>query len=96
MLSPVESEPADISFDRINEFLLLFQWICVVEAQIAVPAEFLRNAEIEADRFCVPDVQVAVRLGRETGDNATVASGRQVGPDNVANEIAAWPQRALC
>ena len=27
----------------------------------------LRRAEIQAERFCVPDVKIAVRLGRKTG-----------------------------
>ena len=66
VLAPVEAEPAHVALDRVDVFLLFLGRVGVVEAQVAAPAEFLRHAEIEADRFGVADMQIAVRLGRES------------------------------
>ncbi len=45
------------------------------------------DAEVEADRLGVADVQVAVRLGREARDDAVAPAGPQVGGDDVADEV---------
>ena len=50
-------------------------------------AELLRDAEIQADRLGVADMEVAVRLRRKAGDDARVAAGREIGRDDVADEI---------
>ena len=63
---PVPPQPADIIHDRIDVFLLFLGRIGIVKPQIAVAAEFCRDAEIQADALGVADVQVAVRLRRET------------------------------
>jgi len=47
------------------EFLLFLGRIGVVEAQIALAAEFLRDAEIEGDGLGVADVEIAVGLRRK-------------------------------
>ena len=43
VLAPVEAEPAHVRFDRVDVFLLFLGRIGVVEAQIAVAAELLRD-----------------------------------------------------
>ncbi|OPZ03835.1 MAG: hypothetical protein BWZ08_02820 [candidate division BRC1 bacterium ADurb.BinA292] len=48
MLAPVEPEPADVLLDRVDVFLLFLRRVGVVEPQVALAAEFLRHAEIEA------------------------------------------------
>src|SRR5260221_8544937 len=55
---------------------------------MAAPAEFLRQAEIEADRLGVADVEIAVRLRREAGDDLAIAFRRDIGLDDVADEVA--------
>ena len=35
----------------------------------------------------MPDMQVAVRLGRKPGDDRLVATGGEVGADDIADEI---------
>ena len=40
-----------------------------------MPAEFLRDAEIQADRLGVADMEIAVRLRRKAGDD-TAYGGR--------------------
>src|SRR5712691_7750193 len=88
MRAPVEAEPAHISLDGVDIFLLLLGRIGVVEAQVAAAAEFLRHAEIEADRLGVADVQIAVRLRRKAGYHRSVALGVEIRLDDVADEIA--------
>ena len=55
MFAPVEAEPAHIALDGVDIFLFFLGRIGVVEAQVAAAAEFLRDAEIEADRLGVAD-----------------------------------------
>src|SRR5690606_20925461 len=59
----------------------------VVETQIANATEFLCQTEVQADRLGVADMQIAVRLRRETRDDAGVLAGIQVGLDDRAEKI---------
>ena len=61
--------------------------IGVVEAQVAAAAELLGDAEVEADRLGVADVQVAVGLGRKARHHARVPAGIEVGLHDVADEV---------
>ena len=45
------------------------------------------DAEVQADALGVADVQVAVGLRREPGDDLRNAAGREVGGDDVADEV---------
>jgi hypothetical protein len=45
------------------------------------------DAEVEADGLRVADVQVAVGLGREAGDDLGVAFLRDVARDDVTDEV---------
>ena len=97
MLAPVEAEPADVLLDRVDVLLLLLGRVGVVEAQVAMAAELLRDAEVERDRLRVADVEVAVRLGREAGHDLRDPALAHVGGDDVADEVASlreWPERA--
>ena len=85
---PVKPEPPHVVLDRIDVLDVFLDGIGVVEAEVAVAAEFAGDAEVEADRLGVPDVQVAVRLGRKARDDAAaVLSGGDVGGDDLANEV---------
>ena len=89
MLAPVEAEPAHVGLDGVDVLLLLLERVRVVKAQVAAPAELARDAEVQADRLGVADVQVAVGLGREPRDDGVDAPIGQVGGDDVADEVAA-------
>ena len=80
MLAPIEAEPVHVALDGVDVFLLFLGRIGVVEAQIAVAAELLRDAEIQADRLGVADMQIAVRLGRKAGDDRLVSGPRPSRP----------------
>ena len=69
MIAPVEAEPAHVGLDGVDIELFFLQRVGVVEAQVAAPAELRGDAEIQADRLGVADMQIAVRLGREAGDD---------------------------
>ena len=85
---PRESEPGDVLLDRVDVLDIFFRRIGVVEPQIARAATFGSDAEIEADRFGVPDVEIPVRLRRKSGGKAAVVlPGRKVLVDDRADEI---------
>ena len=84
---PVEAEPAHVLLDRLDVLGLLRGRVGVVEAQVAAPAELRGDAEVEADRLGVPDVQVAVGLGREARDH--LLPRRAVALDALAHEVQA-------
>ena len=88
VLAPVEAEPVHVALDGVDELLLLLGRIGVVEAQVALAAELLGDAEVEADRLGVADVEIAVRLRRKPGDDLRIAPAREVGLDDVADEVA--------
>src|SRR5205085_1950197 len=69
-------------------FLLLPGRVGVVKAQMAAPGEFLGDAEIEADRLGVTDMEITVGLGRKAGDDLADAPRGDIRRDNVADKIA--------
>ena len=66
---PVETEPMHGIEDRIDVLLLLLLRIGVIEAHVARAAVVAREAEVQADRLGVAEMQVAVGLGREARAN---------------------------
>ena len=65
-----------------------FDGIGVVETQMTASTKLLGNAKIQADRFGVADMQIAVRFGREARNNTFDATRIEVGFNDVANEVA--------
>ena len=87
MVRPTIDEPTDVLENRIDVFDLLLRRVRIVVAEIANAAEFMRDAEVQADRFRVADMEVAVRLRRETGVNLRISLLGDVLLDDVAEEI---------
>ena len=69
MLAPVKSQPFHVALDGIDVFNVFFDRIRIVKTQMAHTLVLKRDPEIQADRFRVPDMQIAVGLRRETGHN---------------------------
>ncbi len=96
-LLPVIAEPLDVGLDGPDELVLLHAGVGVVEAQVADgPGDGLRDAEVQGDALGVPDVQVAVGLGREARHHlAPVLAGSDVSQDEVEDEVGEllgeWP-----
>ena len=61
------SHELHVLFDVINVLLILFGRVCVIETEIALSVVHLGQHEVKPHGFAVPDVQVAVGLGREAG-----------------------------
>src|SRR5262245_29411494 len=87
VLAPIKAEPTHVTLNCIDIFLLLLGGVGVIEAQVAAAAKFLGDAEVEADRLGMADVQVTIGLGWKAGGNRFLPAGLEVGLDNVANEI---------
>ena len=87
-LVPLKAEPAHILDDGLGVLGAFLLRVGVVEAQVAKPAVFAREAEIQADGLGVADMQVAVRLRRKARDEfAAVLVGGEVALDNLADEV---------
>ena len=85
---PVKTEPFDIAFNRFYIFRIFFRRIRVIKAEIRYSAIFLGNAEIQADRLGVADVEIAIRFRRETGmDPLAICILFVVFIDNSFNKI---------
>ena len=92
MLAPVEAEPARCpSLNGVDVLLLFPRWPgwcrrsggCNLRRR--TPG---RVPIVQADGLGVSDVQVAVGLRREAGHDAGVLPGREIGVDDVADEVA--------
>lgn len=69
------AQPTDDFLDMINEFIVLFARVRVIEPQIRVTAIGLCNLEIEANRLGVADMQITIGLGRESCMNFASSEG---------------------
>ncbi len=87
MLAPVEAQPAHVPLDGVDVFLLLLHGIGIVEAKVAAAAVLDGKSEIQADRLCVAEMQIAVRFRRKARDDALDQAAGEVSLDHVANEI---------
>ena len=79
VLAPVEAQPADVGLDAVDVLLLLLERVRVVEPEIAGATELGRDAEVETDGLGMADVEMAVGLGWEPGDDLG-RRGRTRGP----------------
>ena len=68
-VAPVEAQPVDVLLDGLHKLLVLLGGVGVVHAQVAQAVVPLGGAEVDGQRLAVSDVQIAVRLRRETGVN---------------------------
>jgi hypothetical protein len=86
-LIPLESKPVHILHDCIHEVLVFFQGIGIVETEVGSAAEFIGDPEIQANRLCVADVQVAVGLRGKPGNDGGVFSRFEILDNDVSYEI---------
>ena len=90
VLAPVATQPPDVLLNAVDVFLLFPGGIGVVEAQMELRAGrgvFPRDTPAQADGLGMPDVQVAIRLRRKTGDNPRMFPARQILRHDVTDEI---------
>src|SRR5262245_35865292 len=87
VLAPVEAKPVHVSLDSVDIFLLLLHRVGIVEAKVAAAAIFGRKSEIQADRLCVAEMQIAVRFWWKASNYALYMSAGEISLNQVANEI---------
>jgi hypothetical protein len=92
-----QSKPSQRTSSLIDSVYsrLSFSGLVSSKRRLALTAEILRDSEIQADRLGVADMQVAVRLRRETGMQAAfVLAGGQIAFNDLANEIGGLALRS--
>ena len=62
-VAPAEAQPADVLLDGVDVLCILFRRIRIVKAQVAEAVVVLGQAEVQANRLGVTDVQVAFGSG---------------------------------
>ncbi len=77
----------DVVVNRIDEFRVFLCRVRIVEAEVCLAAKFFCRTEIQADAFCVSDVDVAVRLGRKTGEDMIALAAFEIACDDVLDEV---------
>src|ERR1043165_8775399 len=82
-ITPVEAKPVHVRLYGVDVLLLLLDRIGVIEPKVAVATELARDAEVQADRLRVPDVQVPVGLWRKAGDDVRMPAVAQVRSDDL-------------
>ena len=81
LASPIEAEPLDILLDRVNILGILLHRVGIVETKVTLTAILLSQTEVQADTLGVSNMQITVRLGRETSLNSCVTLGDGTGYD---------------
>src|SRR5690606_4612460 len=87
-VAPVKTKPVNIFLDGIDEFNVFLDGIGIVVAQVCLPAIVFCHAEIDAERFSMPNMKVAVGFGWKAGMNTTAkTTGTVVFVDDLADKI---------
>src|SRR4029077_7429900 len=87
VVGPAADQPLNIRNDRVHVFDFFLGGIGIVHAQIADAAEFARDAEVQANRFCVADMEVTVWLWRKARVNLRILAPSNMLRDYVANKV---------
>jgi len=91
---PVEPQPSDVALNGLDIFRILGGRIGVVESQMADPTRgVICYAEVQADRFRMTDMEVAIWLGgKACNDMTTVLASCAIGSHDVADKVrrASW------
>jgi hypothetical protein len=87
VLAEIRAEPLHRVDDRADVRDVLGLRIGVVEAQMESTAGLLCDPVVEQDGLRVADVQIAVRLRREAGDDGVVPPGAEILGDDAADEV---------
>ena len=83
----METEPLNIFFDGVDVFVVFFFRVCIIKTEVAQTIINISQTEVQADRFGVADVQITVRLGRETGLDGCMFTAFEVFIDDGADKV---------
>ena len=96
---PVKSQPCNVLFDSVNVLNILLGGVGVVHSQVADSVVFFCGAEVDANRLCVTNVKISVRLGRKTGVNAFSLISAALGDilvNKIVNEVTGHNLICIC
>ena len=85
---PLETQPANIIHNGLGKILAFLEGVGIIKAQIGRAAKFSCNAKVQANGLGVTDMQMAIGLRRETGNNPVVFPGFEVTFNDIAYKIA--------
>jgi hypothetical protein len=71
MFFPIKAKPPDVCFDGIDIFNTFLSGICVVKSEMTFTFVFIGKAEIQANGFCMADMEVSIWLRRESRHNVS-------------------------
>ena len=83
----METQPRDVFFDGVDGVVVFLLRVGIVRGQVAQAIVNISQTEVQADGFGVTDVQIAIRLGRETGLDGCMFTAFEVFFDNGADEM---------
>src|SRR4030095_15426449 len=85
---PVVAEPLYVFLNGVDILDLFFFRVGVVKAEVGLATEFVGEAEIQANSLGVPNMEIAIGLGRKTSlYPSREFISLQILADNIANEI---------
>ena len=87
VILPVGAQPADIFLDRLHKLCLFLCRICIVKSKMKLTVVFLRHSIAQQNSLGMSDMQITVRLRRETGADMIVNTFRQVFLNGQFNKI---------
>ena len=84
---PLKAQPLNVPLNSACIFLAFLFGICVVKAQIAVALIVECQTKIQANRLGMTNMQISIRLRWEACDNIGMFTTRQIGLNNIADEV---------
>ena len=85
---PIKTKPFNVFDNCLNIFVIFFFRVGIIKAQIAGSAKLLGKAEIQADRFGMAYMQIAIWLWWKSGNYRFNTASLKVGINYLLNKIA--------
>ena len=96
MFCPGKPQPSDVLSHRVGKRDILFDRIGVIKPKICCTHKILRQTEIEANGFSMPDMQKAVGLWWETRlDPPAMLTAGLIACNNGRDKIRGIPLRII-
>ena len=69
MFTPIKAKPADVVFNCFDVLILFFDGIGVIKTKMALSGKVFCQPKVEAETFCMANMEIAVWFRWKTGDN---------------------------
>ena len=88
VVRPAGDQPLHVRGDGFDIFEVLFDGVGVIKAEVALAIIFAGEPEVQANGLGVADMEIAIGLRREPGDDFGVALFGDVARNDVADKVA--------